>query len=105
MDSVTLGELEHGEELRLGRASQAVVGERGQDGGVGAPGYHYYYHYYYLLLLLLLSSINILLLLSPGLVHQLHRGVAVGEAEAPPHSHPEAAVIARDVGPDNNNNN
>ena len=100
MDSVTLWELEHGEELRLGRASQAVVGERGQDGGVGAPG-HIIITYYLLILLLL----YLLLLLSPGLVHQLHRGVAVGEAEAPPHSHPEAAVIARDVGPDNYNNN
>ena len=101
MDSVTLWELEHGEELRLGRASQAVVGERGQDGGVGAPGHIIIIIIYYYLLLLL----YLLLLSSPGLVHQLHRGVAVGEAEAPPHSHPEAAVIARDVGPDNNNNN
>ena len=57
MDSVTLGELEHGEELRLGRASQAVVGERGQDGGVGAPGYHHYYYY------LLLSIIIIIIII------------------------------------------
>ena len=56
------------------------------------------------ILLLLLLLLYLLLISSPGLVHKLHRGVAVGEAEAPPHSHPEAAVIARDVGPDNNNN-
>ena len=71
MDAVTLGELEHGEELGLGGASDTVIGELGHDGGVGA---------------------------APA-IHQLHRGVHVGEAEAPPDRHPEAAVIVRDVGP------
>ena len=71
MDAVTLGELEHGEELGLGGAGEAVVGELGHDGGVGA---------------------------APA-VHQLHRGVDIGEAEAPPDRHPEAAVIVGDVSP------
>ena len=63
MDSVTLWELEHGEELRLGRASQAVVGERGQDGGVGAPGH------IIIIIIIVIIIIYDLLLLSPGLVH------------------------------------
>ena len=58
MDSVALWELEHGEELGLGSASEAVVGELGHDGGVWA---------------------------APA-VHQLHCGVDIGEAEAPPTS-------------------
>ena len=71
MDSVALWELEHGEELGLGGAGEAVVRELGHDGGVWA---------------------------APA-VHQLHRGVDIGEAEAPPDRHPEAAVIVGDVGP------
>ena len=65
MDSVALWELEHGEELGLGGASEAVVGELGHDGGVWA---------------------------APA-VHQLHCCVNIREAEAPPDRHPEAAVI------------
>ena len=71
IDSVALWELEHGEELGLGGASEAVVGELGHDGGVQA---------------------------APA-VHQLHCGVDIGEAEASPGRHPEAAVILGDVGP------
>ena len=56
MDSVALWELEDGEELGLGGASEAVVGELGHDGGVQA---------------------------APA-VHWLHCGVDIGEAEAPP---------------------
>ena len=71
MDSVALWDLDHGEELGLSGASEAVVGELGHDGGVWA---------------------------APA-VHQLHCGVNIREAEAPPDRHPEAAVIVRDVSP------
>ena len=71
MDSVALWDLDHGEELGLGSASEAVVGELGHDGGVRA---------------------------APA-VHRLHCGVDIGEAEASPDRHPEAAVILGDVGP------
>ena len=35
-----------------------------------------------------------------SLVHQLHRGVQVGEAEAPLHTHPVRAVRLRNVRPE-----
>ena len=71
VDSVALRELEHGEQFGLRSARPAVVLELRHDGPVRAA----------------------------PLVHQLHRGVLVREAEASPHLHAEASVVVRYVSP------